>query len=154
MAENETPTEEATDTGDSKDSGPIKQLRAAEKAAREQAAEYRTLLMQNAYTQVGLDPEAGLGKAIAKEYDGKPTTEALAEYAKVEYGHTPPVGSDHPDAAIITGQQAQLDAAAQGAGSIIPPKEADVLAKAEAEGDAATSMAIKGNQVARMFQGR
>jgi hypothetical protein len=155
MAENETTeTEETTDEGSVKDSGPIKQLRAAEKAARAEAAEFRTLLMEGAYNQMGLNPDEGLGKAIAKEYDGKPTAEALAAYALDEYNYTAPAGQDHPDAAQITGQQAQLDTAAAGAGSVVAPKEEDILAKAEAEGDYKTTMAIKGNQVAQMFQGR
>ena len=149
-----TETEETTDDIGAKDSGPIKQLRAAEKAARQEAAEYRNLLMTGAYNDIGLTQDSGLGKAITKEFDGKPTTEALAAFALEEYGYTAPVGQDHPDAATITGQQAQLDDASQGAGSVLPAKEADVLAKAEAEGDYKTSMAIKGNQVAQMFQGR
>ena len=154
MADEVTTDTEETTEGSATDSGPIKQLRAAEKAARQEAAEYKTLLMKGAYNDIGLNPNDGLGKAIAKEFDGKPTTEALAEYARAEYGYEKPIGSDHPEAATITGQQAQLDAASQGAGSVLPPKEADVLAKAEAEGDYKTSMAIKGNQVAQMFQGR
>ena len=154
MAENETTeetSEETPDEGSSKDSGPIKQLRAAEKAAREEATEFRTLLMEGAYSQVGLNPDEGLGKAIAKEYKGKPTATALAEFALEEYNYTAPAGQDHPQGAQIVTAQTQLDSAAIGAGSVALPTEADALAKAEAEGDTATTMAIKGAQVSRMM---
>ena len=131
-----------------------KQLRDALKRANAENTKLKGQIMAGAYEELGLDREAGLGKAINKEYDGETSLEALAAYAQAEYGYAPPVGTDHPEAGVITAQQAQLDAAAQGAGSVVPPTELDALAKAEAEGDAATSMAIKGNQVARMFQGR
>lgn len=131
-----------------------KQLRDALKRANAENTKLKSQIMAGAYEELGLDPTTGLGKAIQKEYDGDTSVEGLAAYADNEYGYKPPVGTDHPEAGVITTQQAQLDAAAQSAGSVTPPTELDALAKAEAEGDAATSMAIKGNQVARMFQGR
>ena len=105
-------------------------------------------------TAIGLNENDGLGKAIAKEYSGEYSKEAIASYAKEEYGHTfealPVV---NPQAAVITQGQAQVDAAAQGAGSApIAPTQAEALAEAEAKGDYATTMAIKGQQVADMFR--
>ena len=151
MADEDITTEETVDDG-TKDSGPIKALRAAEKAARNQASEYRTLLMKQAYADIGLTSDSGLGKAIAKEYDGVPTIEALTAFASEEYGYTKPAGEDHAQAQTIVAGQAALDQAAQGAGSATPTDTADALAKAEAEGDYKTSMAIKSQQVAEMFR--
>jgi hypothetical protein len=138
-------------TDDSGDSGPIKQLRAAEKAAREKAAEYKALLMEGAYNQMGLDSEMGLGKAIAKEYDGAPTADALAEYAKAEYGYEKPVGEINPQAVQITAETARLDQASQGAGSVPDTNMQDALAKAEAEGNYDLTMALKGQTVANQL---
>jgi hypothetical protein len=135
------------------DSGPIKQLRAAEKAAKAEAREYRTLLMEGAYNQMGLDANEGLGKAIAKEYKGKPTAEALAEYAKEEYNYIPAVESSSPVAQEIATQQGRIDQAAAGAGSVAPVSQQDALAIAEAERDNNTTMAIKGQQIASWFGG-
>jgi hypothetical protein len=146
--------EEITETPDEKlnESGPIKQLRAAEKAAKAEASGYRTLLMKSAYAEIGLTSDNGLGKAIAKEYNGEPTTEALIKFAQDEYGYTKPVGEDHSEAQIIVAGQAALDQASEGSGSATPRATQDALAKAEAEGDNATRMAIKGKQVADWFK--
>lgn len=146
--------EETIETPDEKptDSGPIKQLRAAEKAAKAEAKEYRTLLMAGAYNQMGLDPNEGLGKAIAKEYSGKPTPEALAEFAKEEYNYTPAVESSSPQAQEIAAEQARIDQVGQGAGSVAPVTQQDALAIAEAERDNNTTMAIKGAQVQSWFR--
>lgn len=150
--------DEATTDTETTDEAPKgdapKQLRDALKRANAENTKLKGQIMAGAYEELGLDRESGLGKAINKEYDGDTSLEALTAYAKDEYGYTPPVGTDHAEAGTITTQQAQLDAASQGAGSVIPPSEADALAAAEASGDVATSMAIKGDQVARMFQGR
>ena len=149
MDTDETTTDETTDAGDS---GPIKQLRAANKKVTEERDAMRVLLMKQAYVEVGLDPEEGLGKAIAKEYDGDPTTEALATYAQSEYGHTKPLGQEHEAAGEIAGQQARLDEASLTAGSVALPSEADALAAAEQGGDWQKTMAIKGDQIAAMFR--
>jgi hypothetical protein len=113
----------------------------------------RTQLLDRSYQELGLDPSKLVGKAIAEKYEGEPTTEALAEFAKAEYGYEPvPVTEVNPLTQQIVTQQAALDQVGQTAGSVpVVPSETDVLAKAEAEGDYATAMNIKGNQVAEMF---
>ena len=138
-------------TGDAKPEE-AKGLRKQLNEAHATIAEQRTDLLTPAYTKLGLDPESGLGKAIAKEYQGAASFDALAEFANKEYGHVAPeVSPDHPQAGEIAQQQAQLDQAGQGAGSVAPTDQSSVLAKAEQEGDYATTMAIKGQQVADMF---
>ncbi len=118
-------------------------------------AKQRTDILTPAYEQLGLDPSRELGKAIAKEYEGEASFDALAKYAKDEYGYeyiTP--DPTNPLAADIAQGQAALDQIGQTAGSVVAPNEGDRLAKAEAEGDYATTMAIKGQQVAAALQGR
>ena len=112
-------------------------------------AKQRTDILTPAYEQLGLDPSKELGKAIAKEYEGEASFDALAKFAKEEYGyeHTP-ADPSHPQAAEIAQGQAALDQIGQTAGSVVAPNEGDVLAKAEADGDYATTMAIKGQRVA------
>jgi len=151
MSEETTPTTETPEEPKETGGGLRKQLEAT-------LAENKTLKaekLEGSFKAIGLDPTQGLGKAIAKEYDGEISTEALAEYADSEYGHkfeAPP--ELNPQVAQIAGEQAKLDQVGQTAGSVAPPTEADALAKAEAEGDYQTTMAIKGAQVARQFQGR
>jgi hypothetical protein len=134
-------------------SGP-KQLRDALKREQERNKELRTLVMAGAYADLGLDPEVGLGKAIAKEYKGDASTEALAEYAQAEYGYTKPVGQEHPQGATIVQEQARLDAISVAAESIAPVSEGEALAKAEAEGDWEAAGRIKAAQLARMSHPR
>lgn len=151
MDENTTTEVEETEVDETK---VPQQLRDALKRQTEEAAKWKAHVMQSSYEQLKLDPDMGLGKAIAKEYEGDPTVEALASYAQDEYGYTPPVGEENPQAAEIANQQTRIDQAAVGAGSIVTPTEDDVLAKAEAERDNATTMAIKGQQVANMMRPR
>ncbi len=121
---------------------------AATKSEQEVSAGYRTQLLDRSYKELGLDPTKLVGKAIAEKYDGLPTTEGLAEFAKEEYGYEPPQADEqHPQAQQIAQGQAALDQVGQTAGSIVPPTQQDALAKAEAEGDHATSMAIKSAQL-------
>jgi len=107
-------------------------------------------------TAIGLNEKNGLGKAIAKDYGGEYSKEAIAAYAREEYEHTfdaPPATT--PQAQAINTAQAQIDAASEGAGSVpITPTGAEALANAEAEGDYKKTMAIKSNQIANMFQQR
>ncbi len=131
-----------------------KGLRKQLEASLEREKGYRTQLLSTAYADVDLDPTTGLGKAIAKEYDGEASAEALALYAKAEYDYTKPeaVAELNPQAAVITQEQAALDLAGQTAGSVpVAPTQGDALAKAEAEGDYATTMAIKGQQLADLM---
>lgn len=118
-----------------------------EKALKERDG-FRNTIMADAYAGLGLDTTAGLGKAIAKEYDGEASQEALAEYAKNEYGYEAPVVENvNPQAQAINESQGRLDAMGIQAGSIAPPTQADELAKAEAEGNTDVTIAMKGQQL-------
>ncbi len=113
----------------------------------------RTLLLEGAYDQLGLQTDSGLGKAIAKEYDGEPTYEALAAYAKEEYGYEGQgAPSQHPDAPAIQQGQAALDNVSGEAGSVpLAPTKNEELSQAERERDNAKTMRMKSEQVASWF---
>ena len=83
-----------------------------------------------------------------KEYDGEMSKDAILGYAVSEYSYEAGEGVIHPQAEAIAQGQAALDQVGQTAGSLVAPTQDDVLAKAEAEGDYATTLAIKGQQVA------
>jgi hypothetical protein len=129
------------------------QLRAALKRERTENAGLRAQQMTTVYAEADLDPMKGLGKAIAKEYDGAMTLEALSAYASEEYGYVVPEAPSNPQAQMITTEQARLDTAAQGAGSVpVAPTEAQAIVDAEAAGDYATAMSLKGDQMAEWFK--
>jgi hypothetical protein len=130
-----------------------KGLRKQLNASLEREKKFRTQLLDKAYTDLKLDPATGLGKAIAKEYEGEPNMDALAAYAKDEYDYEAPASevADHPQAEQIAQQQAALDAVGGTAGSVVDPTQGDVLAQAEADGDYQKTMAIKAQEVNSWF---
>jgi hypothetical protein len=110
--------------------------------------------MDQAFTDNGLSRHEGLGRAIAAQYDGEPSSEALAQHLLSEYDQTF-AGAPNPIAAQITAAQARLDMASQGAGSVpIVPKEDEALSKAEAQGDYRKTMAIKSGQITDLLNHR
>ena len=153
MTTQDEPQVEITDEQlDNPDVGPA-QLRAALKREREANAGLRAGQMTQVYAAVDLDPATGLGKAIAKEYDGDMTVEALTAYANEEYGYVVPDAPTHPQAATIAAETARLDAASQGAGSVpVAPTRGQEIADAEAAGDFTTAMNLKGDRMSGWFK--
>ncbi len=153
MSENENVETDVTTEVDTKDTG--KGLRAQLERQVADNAKLRTQLLDRSYKELGLDPTKLVGKAIAEKYDGDPTTEALATFAKDEYGYEPPAPEEqHPQAQQIALAQASLDQVGQTAGSVVPPTQQDQLAKAEAEGDWQTAMNLKAQQMEAMLKRR
>ena len=127
------------------------------KSLREDNASQRTQIMAGYYDSIGLDPSKELGKAISKEYEGPTDLESLTNYAREEYGYVKKEAVEpvSPQAQQIAQGHAALDQIGQTAGSVpLAPEETDVLAKAEAEGDYATTMAIKSQRMAEMMRTR
>jgi len=143
---------EATEPDAGKDTGGglRKQLEASLAKTKELEARERI----RAFDDAGLDTSQGLGKAISQVYEGEATKEAVAEFAKDEYGWVAPASDAHPQAQQIATEQARVDDIGNTAGSIVPPSEADALATAEAAGDYGATLNIKGQQMADMLKPR
>jgi len=143
-------TLEAVETVEEESPGGLrKQLAEAHATIKKLNAEKMTV----AFDAIGLDPNLGLGKAIAKEYDGDPSPEALAAYALEEYRYEGHKESDNPLAGEINSEARKLETVSQSAGSVVDPSQKDILAEAEATGDAQTSLAIKAQEVQGWFAG-
>ena len=127
-----------------------KQLREALKRAQADNAKLTTQLMGRAYTEAGLDTSSGLGKAIAKEYKGDPTVEALLAFAKEEYSYESVAAPDNPQAQTIADEQKKLDGVQAVSGSTVPLNESDALKQAEQSGDFKTAGAIKAARLRAM----
>lgn len=146
----ETPQDAAGATqAESEGKGLRKQLEATLKENRALKADKRDEVL----TGIGLDPTKGLGMALVEQFDdGKVTVDTIADVAVNTYGHVvPDQTAQHPMAEQIAQGQAQVDQVGQTAGSIAPLDRSQALAKAEAEGDYATTMALKAQQVAQSF---
>ena len=99
---------------------------------------------------VGLSVDAGLGKAIAKDYSGELTPDAVAAYAETEYGYKRPE-QQHPQAQQIVTEQARVDQVAQVTVPVTSTlTEAQQIAEAEAAGDFDKAGAIKAVQMQRL----
>ena len=122
-------------------------LRAQLEATLAENRELKAREKSRVFGETGLDPNAGLGKAIFKEYDGPLEADAILEYAKTEYQYTP-ASPQQQQAAQIHEAQGRLDTAAATAGSIAPaPPTPQQIAEAEAAGDWGTAGAIKAAQI-------
>ena len=130
------------------------QLRDALARAKGETAESQTEIIRlqeqatlNAFDRLGLDPERGVGKAVAQTYEGD--LGGLAAYVEAEYDW---IGPANPMAGQIASEQARLDAASQGAGSIPVRTPAGDIGLAEAEGRFGDAMALKGQRMAEWFE--
>ena len=144
----EATTEATEQTEEVEGSGP-KQLRDALKREKEKNARLTSIALGNAFKQVGLNPEKGLGKAIAKEYEGDPTAEGVAEYAKTEYDWEVPEGTVNAEAAERRDKQATLEAVESKTvpvKSSLTPKEAE--REAQEAGDFDLAGRIKAQRLA------
>lgn len=146
------PVEDVAEESDDPSEGMApKPLRQAYNRTVAENRKLKAQIMETAYEDAKLDPATGLGKAIAKEYDGEPTKEALLAYAKEEYGYELAPTPENPQQEIIRQQQAALDGVTVVSSPVVPLDEQEALAKAEAERDFDTAGAIKANQLAKLF---
>ncbi len=102
------------------------ELRAALKREQEQGDIMRQELMGLRLNAIGLTVDAGLGKAIAKEYDGALDLDAVTAYALSEYQHEFIDGNDPP--AVLTTER--LEAINQVSDPVTPPEPTDQAAEA------------------------
>ena len=104
------------------------ELRAAYEREKERRQSAEQKNVGHELAAIGLDPSEGLGKAIAKEYDGEMTREAIALYAQEEYNFSP-VGVDVPEQTqeVIEGQE-QVDKLDSASTSVVPVSQEDELA--------------------------
>lgn len=126
-------------------------LRAQLEAALAENKALKQERLGDAFAKAGLDPNTGLGKAIAKEYDGEASPDAILAYAQSEYGWEPDTQPTIRNE--ISTEQAKLDSAAITAGSIAPDLSTnEALAKAEAEGNYALAGALKAQLLEQKFR--
>jgi hypothetical protein len=103
--------------------------------------------MGSAYEEAGLDPETGLGKAIAKEYKGDPTPAALLAFAKEEYDYEPTAAPDNPQAQTIQTEQQKLDSVTSVSTPVVPLTDQDAYRKASQDKDFVTMGKIKSDKL-------
>ena len=137
------------------EAGSPKQLRdalsrskAEVEASRADNERLRQAALATAFDAYNLDPERGLGRAVALTFEG--TAAELPAFMESEFDMIAPL---NPMAGIIANEQARLDAASQGAGSVpVANTQAEALAEAEAVGHYRTAMDLKSRQMTGWFR--
>ena len=131
-------------------------LRKQLEAALERERTLRNHILTQSYEQLGLDPSQGLGKAIAKEYSGEASYDALASYAESEYGYVAPQPEPEtlPIVTEVAEKQMKLDELQNTSGSIAEPAPIERIAAAEQEGDYLTAMRLKNQQLQNMLKAK
>jgi hypothetical protein len=135
-------SEEVQEAQTSTPDGPA-ELREAYNRTKEENRALRQQLMGTHLSSIGLDPERGLGKAIAKEYSGDMEVEAIAEFARNEYGHE---GQATSSPQVAAAQRVDtLDEYAEPVPASIPTDDPRIAALQEAasKGDIKSSIALK-----------
>ncbi len=146
-------TEETTETTEVQPEPEAKGLRAQNDQLRKEVRDLKATKANDTIAGLGLTLETGIGLVLSEQFSkGDLALEDITE-AATKYGHVVPEAQTavHPEAEAIAQGQAVLDQIGQTAGSVAPPTQSDALSKAEAEGDYATTMAIKGQQLADMM---
>jgi len=147
MSEETTETTETNEPAQETGKGLRAQL---EKALAENKG-LRAGKLADSFKAIGLDVDNGYGKAIAQNYDGEITIEAVTAYAKDEFGYVKPEAT-HPAAPVIAQAQAQADQFGHVATSVQPVSSlSEQLAAAEAAGDHELIGAIQGQQMQDMM---
>lgn len=129
----------------------IEAAKAENSELQKQLNRQKVALMEAAFEKVGLDPTKGIGKAVAKAWEGEPDADAIRQYAIEDWDWEPPAeaGQGHPLAGEINAAQQRVNGAVQGAEGV-PVEQIDLdIAQAEERGDFASAMSLK---VARFRQ--
>lgn len=146
--------DEATETTEVEPQPEAKGLRAQVESLSKENRELKAEKRDGIITDLGLEVTKGLGLSLVEQFDkGDLALGDIASTATDKYGHVVPDAAPpaHPQAQAITEGTERLEAVGQTAGSVANPTAEDLLQKAEVEGDYRTTMAIKSQQVAEMF---
>lgn len=140
------------------ESSGAKQMRQKIKSQEQENADLKARLamyeqekLETAVTKIGLDPNAGFGKALKQVYKGDVNDDALLDFAKQEYGYEPTgvAGQDAPqpvqDAVIQSDARARVEALESSSKSVVPKDASEILAKVAESGSTKDSIRAKLN---------
>ena len=89
IEEQQNTTEEVTSSNDN-----IKQLREEFKKIKAENKQLKGQAMSSALSELGLNADVGLGKAVTKLYDGDVTTASIKEFVESEFGEVNAINAD------------------------------------------------------------
>lgn len=152
MTTNETPTETPEEATDHSEGMAPKPLREAYNRTKEENRKLKAEVMLGEYEKAGLDPTTGLGKAIAKEYDGEADVDQLLAFAKEEYGYEQPSSDETPEHQERQGEQQKLEGVEANSTQPVPLTESQALQEASKNRDLVTAGNIKAAKVRALMK--
>jgi len=146
--ENENTVEETQDNNAIKSMRErIKELEAVEK-------EFKSVQMDNAIQDAGFDPNTGAGKALKDLYKGELQADAIKEFAsQYGWGDAPaePTQEELQRQRVVSSQD-NLDTVIEASVPVEPVGLDDQIAQAQADGDWATSSALKADKLKALLK--
>ena len=85
------------------------------KEARQRESETKAQLMVMSIRAAGLDPTKGIGKAVARTYEGEPDADKIIDFAQAEYDWEPARGTGSPLAEVTAAAASRMEAGTMGA---------------------------------------
>lgn len=146
--ENENTVEET------QDNNAIKQMRERIKELESVEKEYKSVQMANAIKDAGFDPDTGAGKALKDLYKGELQADAIKDFAsQYGWGDAPaePTQEELQRQRVVSGQD-NLDTVIEASVPVEPVGLDDQIAQAQADGDWATSSALKADKLKALLK--
>lgn len=146
--ENENTVEET------QDNNAIKQMRERIKELESVEKEYKSVQMANAIKDAGFDPDTGAGKALKDLYKGELQADAIKDFAsQYGWGDAPaePTQEELQRQRVVSSQDS-LDTVIEASVPVEPVGLDDQIAQAQADGDWATSSALKADKLKALLK--
>ena len=111
------------------------QLRDYARRMKDERDSLRGQVLGSHLQSIGLEADKGLGKAIAQQYDGDATAEAVAAYARSEFSYEPPTQATAADqqAQAQAERQAVIDGVQSQSNPVAPRTNLDRIAELDAK---------------------
>jgi hypothetical protein len=139
---------------DMQDNNAIKQMRERIKELESVEKEYKSVQMANAIKDAGFDPDTGAGKALKDLYKGELQADAIKEFAsQYGWGDAPaePTQEELQRQRVVSSQD-NLDTVIEASVPVEPVGLDDQIAQAQADGDWATSSALKADKLKALLK--
>jgi heterodisulfide reductase subunit A-like polyferredoxin len=136
------------------DNNAIKQMRERIKEIESAEKELNSVKMANAIKDAGFDPDNGAGKALKDLYKGELQADAIKEFAsQYGWGDAPaePTQEELQRQRVVS-SQANLDTVIEASVPVEPVGLDDQIAQAQADGDWATSSALKADKLKALLK--
>jgi hypothetical protein len=136
------------------DNNAIKQMRERIKELESVEKEFKSVQMANAIKDAGFDPDTGAGKALKDLYKGELQADAIKEFAsQYGWGDAPaePTQEELQRQRVVSSQD-NLDTVIEASVPVEPVGLDDQIAQAQADGDWATSSALKADKLKALLK--